>query len=498
MSQCPYHPQRHYWYMFVSLVAVLMVFSQLFDRLNRCMLLLSNWWTKYSLNDAPILHNLMKSNENSGDLWIMTNHSLTEYESSSIMANKMVSKSIEKYGYLSVQNRSNILKTYPCVQNVEYELSYCCIGSVSQGGMSSYDPGDNQCHKKDYNKKLKYYDKRAPFTSHDIFWKLPNNSRILFAGDSIQNQIFNGFECDIIRNNHYPFNLTHSRINYKQNSAINFTKLASNWEEIYAQSMAHENWKYHIQTEYHEASNITLSGYRNGTFQVINVLFLRHFRPFLPFYQHLCQWADIYIFQFELHYAPYYELDWVNDIGKGILKILQTCFKQNKKSIFIWNEASGQHFRKISGDYFDIYQHDDDRSIGRDYRKYIAKLKNDSELLTNYTKWDLFYRSTKNPSAQCEPQHFLRNKYLEKHIRRIRLTHTIKNETNLNFEIIYPDKSIEMLSDNTLYFIPFKDYTDPLWDMHSDPDCTHFCSWPQLWQVIWDSIYRIIDKNLSG
>ena len=164
--------------------------------------------------------------------------------------------------------------------------------------------------------------------------------------------------------------------------------------------------------------------------------------------------------------------------------------------MFIWNEGAAQHFGGIGGDYYDIYGHDkQSQDIMEEYRNYIAEIKNDSEYIINDTKWNFFFRAKPLPKErECEPQHYFRNISYDKHLRRIRLMNALQQH-GIEYEMIIPEKSIIAKSDNTLYFIPFKDYTDPLWNMHNNPDCTHYCTWPQLWEILWDSMYRIIVEN---
>merc|ERR1712130_630797 len=96
---------------------------------------------------------------------------------------------------------------------------------------------------------------------------------------------------------------------------------------------------------------------------------------------------------------------------------------------------------------------------------------------------------------ECEKVNYLKNKTMEKYIRRIRMNKFLNNKQNkisFNSQIIYPLKNINNFANNTLYFIPFKDVTEPLWNKHKNGDCTHWCTFPHLWQTIWHSLYKII------
>ena len=429
----------------------------------------------------------------------------TDYELLSMEANQLIlNESKNNLLFVPETHSQRLLdKDNKYQYLINSPISKCFIGSLSEGGGSKFNPGKNQCYKHKYNKKLKYFENRKPFTSHHIFWNLPNNSNIIFIGDSVQNQIFNGFECDIERNNHYPFwwhykNGNIARI-YNHKSSLNMNEFVrTNWSGIkYEMNENIAGYRYKFQN----GENITLySYYENGDIHIINLMYFRIYRPYIPMYiDSFCEWANIYIFQWELHYKPYFDQHWIRDIGNGIFKVLQSCFDKystlKNQPIFIWNEGSAQHFRKISGDYFDIYTNKE--NITNQYRKYIGKIKNDTQILINDTKWNEFYNSGFD-GIQCEPHHYLKNKYWEKHIRRLRIMDFL-NDNNYSFQtsiIDGVDNDINHFRNNTLYFIPFKDITDPLWDQHDNGDCTHWCSQPQLWQIIWDSMYRIISANI--
>ena len=406
----------------------------------------------------------------------------TEYELSSLMIDT------------AIQNGLNITNS-----SCNVEPQYCCICSVSKGGISVWNPGQNHCYARDYKLRFKIFDKQKAFNTHDIFWTLPNNSNIIVIGDSIQNQIFNGFECDIIRNNHYPFN--HRTIKMIQNEGIDFNKLIPNWTNIeYEMNEINHDFRYQLKDSIHSTKNITLIGNQNGKKHIIHLLQIRQYRPFIPMYMNtFCEWANIYLFQWELHYSPISE-QWKTDIGDGIFRILQKCFDKyislNNKPIFIWNEAPAQHWGKFGGHYHDIYNDD---NMTNEYKTIIAMNRNDSQLLLNDTKWKMFFDSRTRylNHIQCEPHHYI-NPMWERNIRRIRIMDYINdNSKNLSFhvEIVDADKQLKYLKNNTLYFIPFKDYTNSLWNMHDNGDCTHYCVTPYLWQIIWHFMYQVIQHN---
>ena len=64
------------------------------------------------------------------------------------------------------------------------------------------------------------------------------------------------------------------------------------------------------------------------------------------------------------------------------------------------------------------------------------------------------------------------------------------NETNWrNQDVIKHWKALKI---RNIIYVPFYEYTKPLWSMHEDPkegehtDCTHYCWWPMLGQPVWN------------
>ena len=99
-----------------------------------------------------------------------------------------------------------------------------------------------------------------------------------------------------------------------------------------------------------------------------------------------------------------------------------------------------------------------DTENNNEYRNFIAEFKNDPEIAMNDTKWNLYLDTNSHLETKtCEPHHYFQNKTFDKHFRRLRLMDALK-QNGIKMEIINLDKDIDSNCDNTLYFIPFKDY----------------------------------------
>eukprot|EP01084_Bolivina_argentea_P003897 7377_1 len=363
---------------------------------------------------------------------------------------------------------------------------FCCIGSFSTGGQAKWH-SDSLCVKNNntqnnYRKHLKYPNNRKAFNMNNIFWKLRNNSKIMILGDSVQHQMFNGMICDIKRHN--------QTINLHMSTA-NLSLLFSNWSSLLPimKTLQYSNYKYTLNDK--KAFNATFIAYDtyNNPSHIVHVIFLRIFRPWIPMYSpsDFCNWADVYLFSWDLHYDAGTKL-WNREIGNGVFKLIQSCFNQYKHlsnmPIFIWRETTTQHFPSIGGYWFDIYKYPNSYLKPRDekFRDFVRNLT-------------LLERQKAN---RCYPLMFYNNDNFERYLWRERLLNFFADQLNdtLNVEIVYPNQKINKLSiDDIVYYIPFKDITDAMWDMHNGGECTHYCSGPYLWEFIWDEMYRIILAN---
>jgi len=260
---------------------------------------------------------------------------------------------------------------------------------------------------------------------------------------------------------------------------------------------------------FQEARNSTYIGRRaDGSTQVVSVIFIRMYRPNLLLFSELCQWGDLIMFGWDLHFKDdVYDREWARDIG-GVLNITRHCLSQRssaKKPMFVWRETATQHFPHIGGYWSDIYSLRRDvnySAILSKYRESIAARLNDARLLHNDSLWNIFYtpRVHGRYNKHCLPLNYYRNDVFEKYLWRQRLVQYVNRTLNNFFqlEFVYPNKAnytVMHRKDDAVYFIPFKEVTDELWAYHRGTECTHYCTTPYLWQLIWDSLYRIIEKN---
>jgi len=329
-----------------------------------------------------------------------------------------------------------------------------------------------------------------------VFWSLPNDSNVFVIGDSVNGQIFDGFSCDVIRRNHPMFH-SKSHIEYHRVSEDDATEQMSrripNWESLASapgtQERSGTRYESHIRSE-------SLIAHRNGETKVVHMNRLSSPRAYLPLFRDpsFCEWGSVYLMNWDLHYGAVDDASWDREIGGEIFQILQKCMDKweplEKGPIFIWYEGTPQHYAGTVGGYWsDIYGRN--QTLSRQHREQVAQEQGDPDLLIN-------------AYGHCGPHHYFRDKCREKHVQRQRVINHIDQNPNLTFnlEIVYPDQMIQRSREQTLYFIPLKDALDSLWNMHpsqgsdtSGQDCTHWCSAPYLWELVWDSMARIIEKN---
>jgi len=198
-----------------------------------------------------------------------------------------------------------------------------------------------------------------------------------------------------------------------------------------------------------------------------------------------CKLGNVYLINYGLNYVATDNRAWNDDIGNFLLNvIIPNCIylQHIERQIFIWRETSAQHFRRIGGYYQDIYD-----SVRNENASKHA------EIWQSNTEWEyelkLDFRFMHN-YFECAEQTFY-NKTFEINYWRNRMMNAMDANEYLNVSMVYPHRAIEGQPWNTLFFIPFKEVTDPLFWMHR-LECTHYCHSPFLWEYIFDSTYRII------
>ena len=392
--------------------------------------------------------------------------------------------------------------------NVENGLTHCCPGS-STASTPQTDPfgsthQPSACYRGHYNKRLNVFENRPAQTTHDMFWNLPNNSNVVMIGDSVSLQIHDAFGCDVVRNNQPVFHESHSdqsTIDYHVNSHEESLTAIREWIP---------NWDNHSLHRFQERSphTETLTATRAGKTNVVQIRHIMNAIPYLPMYRDvhsLCEWGNIYLLNWDLWfhkllYAPGTPFD--TSIAHGIFEILQECFEKHesldRKPIFIWYEGTPQHFQGTVGGYWgDAYE--DNVTLKQQFREKVAREEHNPNLLTNNTEWESFCSSKQrwNRGAECGPPYYLLDEERERHLYRQRMMDAIDQNPNLTFnlEFVYPDQLIQRTAEDTMYVIPMADVLNPRWDLHRPGDCTHWCLAPYLWELLWDSMARIIEKN---
>lgn len=241
----------------------------------------------------------------------------------------------------------------------------------------------------------------------------------------------------------------------------------------------------------------TLSTEQNGEQKIVDLINIYSKRPYLPLFKDtMCQWGNVYLLNWDLHYK-YPDASWDKEIGSEMFRVIQDCFDKHdsleRMPIFIWYEMTAQHFSgSVGGYYEDIYR--ENKTLNREHREEIVREGRDHDLPANNDTLAALFNQRR---GGCGPQKYLVDQERERHVRRQRVIDTVEQNPNLTFnlEIVYPDRPIQGRREDTLYILPYKDVTDPLWMFHRGGDCTHYCNTPYLYEFLWDSMSRIIEKN---
>ena len=410
----------------------------------------------------------------------------TDYEISSMKAMKALLE-------LPSFNRSNIdqaLQDNPCdlsfIHNGQRPWSFqfskrmlCCLGTANGHNENEVELGYDLCYEGKYDIRMDVFQQHQSLTSHDLFRILPNDSKMLMIGDSVSMQLQDGFFCDVIRNNHRG-----------DDTPIEFQTANASRSK---------------------AEAATFTAMQDDGIKMVHLDLWVDPTPELEKYTNLCESHNVVVFHWG-HWLHHPNTKWVD----GIFRILQDCFDQyeslENKPVFIWLEATAQHFDgRIGGFYEDIYQN---MTLSDEWRQHISRLKQDPELLTDDAKWDASPSrvSSWHGKRHCGPQQYFRDETFERHIKRQAVIDGVRANPDLTFnlEMVYPDREIEGQRDNTLYFIPLKDVTDPLWHLHLGggprirgpqprlkvgADCTHWCYTPFMWEFVWDSMTKIVENQ---
>ena len=354
----------------------------------------------------------------------------------------------------------------------------CCIGGTSAGGETYWAP--KQCANKNIFKRFDFepLSEKEVHSMSDIAVKLDNNSIILSVGDSVQTQLTDLMECNLY-NNGFDRIYVHNYTDEESAAFFGIKDTAGLKESVGDKKFCNELDQKCIVIRW-------LHSYK------LNVSALNNF----------CLWGDVYLMNWSLHYNWYEVYEAYESHLNAIYQKMNECNRdrnRNESKVFVWRERSSQHFVTLGG-YYNKYFVDDsiwnewyeqftkDKNCERGIKFYnqstekaVCSLKNQSEYQSNFhnsTIWSLGCW----PIVADEVQKYKwRNFVID-----------TANAMGIRTQIIYHNSKPQVVSDAVnLFFIPFKDVTDGLWDHHPG-ECSHYCTTPYLAQYIFHTLYLAI------
>jgi hypothetical protein len=359
----------------------------------------------------------------------------------------------------------------------EYDVtSRCCIGSISVGGYQYYAGH----HNKTCIQNITAYEKVRDYTidelnsipiSNDGNTQSSSSSssssslmqcdicriiqivstlkhrRISIVGDSIQRQLFNGMECELLRRG---FNISEWKIEkWEDEPRPNYTGWKFGIKDQSCFTISVPDW-----LSKNNNNNNNKSIVHDVEVEVCN---FNHYRPYPDMIQHkkIVNISDIMVIDYGLHYLP--------DEPGGYTEYFDTLIglmelgKDAPNCHLIYRESSAQHFDRPGGGF----------------------------------SW---YDRPK--SKQCIPHYGNHSEY------DVRNNIIFNAARSQNYSIVSPDGNSLLSSSSRrkvvvgeLNFLPFWNFTSKLSFLHaSNDDCSHFCYTPDLWITTWRNLRNTLDR----
>lgn len=341
----------------------------------------------------------------------------------------------------------------------KFRSSRCCIGASTAGAEQKYDNLKRQCHQtiQDLNQVRDYAMEElnhAPLLHPNpllhcdicrivqIAASLPHQ-QISFVGDSIQNQVWTGFECELHRRGFHVLEL-HSQP----------------WEELPAPPNR-VAWKYGIKHEF--CYNVTIPTWmadlepNKHLSSSVRVCYYSHYRPHMDMKQHLsiAETSDVMIINYGAHYLIRKQIEL--EEFKASIQALLHAFQNVTNCELIYRETSAQHFNN-------------------EYRGEFISTK-DSEGCTEHRGSAIRRKHIFEKVAAAN------NYRVVDAYGRVQGTNVSQGESLDQYEIT---------------FLPLFDFTTKLHNMHSsEADCSHFCYTPSLWYPTWRHLRITMDRILG-
>lgn len=166
----------------------------------------------------------------------------------------------------------------------------------------------------------------------------------------------------------------------------------------------------------------------------------------LDLYEEVIPNSDIVIFDHGLHWRPQHQAGFTNDMSHYLQGYVNSSL-----TLLAWRETSSQHFDSDGGHFGNTYATGD-----------CVPMK---------SGWKGFRMPLMRKAAQ---------------------------NAGMGWRSILDNDFFERpLGNNDLVFLPFRDYTVPIYYLHPS-ECTHFCHTPYLWLPMWRNLRMAIDQAIKS
>lgn len=355
---------------------------------------------------------------------------------------------------------------YPILDSSSHEtIGRCCLGAKSAGGAQVYKGAEETCPQdlpiyrqiQDYAlQELEAYP--VQHEHHPRNWTLTKcdvcrmvqivasmkHKRIAIAGDSVQRQLFHGFECELRRRN------------FEVSVPVDKSWPRPRENEDWNQS----GWKYGMRGQ--TCFNVTVPQWMNysqhpqqySLSPYVEICMYDHYRPYLDMIQHvaIANQSDIMMINYGPHYLPgvkEFTIEFELSI-KNLLHIMNSS-----ECHLMYRETAAQHFNSNGGE-FEMRMHTGVNVSCQAIRGPIMKWRK-----------DIFERIAEESGYSI-----------------IDVIQPMRANTAKRVQ----DRKKEVA------FIPFFDYTSKMLTLHDRVDCTHFCYTPHLWYPIWRHMRIAMDQ----
>jgi len=349
--------------------------------------------------------------------------------------------------------------------NRSYLYGQCCLGSMTGGGSSSWQPTLSSCG---ISSKIPvpYFTHWKTNQMHDfskIGEALANDSRITLVGDSIQNQMYEALLCAMLRRDEW--------------TVLNQSDSGRVWQRCcYGMARVLNTTLVHTKSE-----------------KVLHVDLYREYKmSYKTILTDVCAISDVVVFSYGIHMNSQsnHKLREVPSIASTIRK----CLLKFPKLTVIWRETTPQHFLQPGG-HWKMYSKKFPPATNVRPKDFLANVSDSLGYNKSCEDWDCQSEVTQR-NMKCTKISYL-DEDLERNWRGKEVYKQFKKVFSLSVTSTLTEdskKSEHDFSRPRVYFIPVFDLFEPLWNFHPG-ECTHYCYTPLIWQPVLSDIFKAVKDS---